>query len=582
LTGSAEQLFAELGPANAWRGGTGDDWEKGPYYLRGLISLAFVLDDDKLKRQAKSWVDAILALQLADGQIGPVTNQDWWPRMLITWSLRDYFEATQDSRVIPALVRYARYMADTLERKPLYDWARARAADQIETMFWLYNHTGEIFLLEVADRLQHQANRWNEFFRTLEAPEGDFRSLHAVNVSQGLKFPAVVYQRTGQNEDRDTFNIGWRNLRGAHGLAFGMWSGTEHLAGHSDNQGVELCSIVEQLLSNATAIKVSADPLIADEQERIAYNLLASAVSREFKQHQYYTLPNSPIARRNTPGTLPFADDHGDDLLLSPHAGFHCCCFNLHMGWPKFVQHTWMATDDNGLAAVAHGPSRVKTIIKGVEVEVESRTEYPFADTLLFVVTAEKPIRFPLLLRVPHWSKAPLISVNGDQVIATAGSFARIDRLWTTGDVITMEVPAELSTVKNSNGAISVWRGPFVFSLAIDEQVELVTRDDGGFHEFELTSASAWNYALRLTKSDLNASLLRSTMPANPWIAESAPMRLQVKARKAIAWALSHEGCLAGETPSHPQTLAEVEEDVTLVPMGSQSLRITSFPWFAL
>jgi hypothetical protein len=581
LTGHAEEVFPELGPANAWRGGTGDDWEKGPYYLRGLIALAFVLDHPRLRTRAGGWVDAILSGQREDGQIGPASNFDWWPRMVITSSLRDYFEATGDGRVAPALLRYARYMAAAIPEHPLQDWARARVADQIDTWFWLYNLTGETFLLDLADKLKDQGNRWNAFFAELAVSEEDFHPLHGVNVSQAMKYPVVGYQRSGLEGDRALFGTAWRNLREAHGLAFGMWSGTERLAGRADHQGVELCSMAEQLLSNAIALKVLADPAVGDEQERIAYNLLAAATGTEFRQYQYYTLPNAPVAKRNRRGALPFADDHGDDLLLSPHSGFHCCCYNLHMAWPKFVQNTWMATGDGGLALVAHGPTSVSTRIAGVNVSITSNTDYPFGDTISLEITAGSPVRFPLLLRIPSWCKRPKVRIGEEILAAEPNTFARIDRVWRTGETVVCDFPSEVSTSFAASGAVSVWRGPLAFSLRIEERAVRVTADAGGFEELELLPVGAWNYALCLygKNAPLRASLRHSTVAANPWNPVTAPLRLEVSARRAPEWTLAYEDNLAETPPESPVLDVGSEEIVTLVPMGCQTLRITAFPW---
>lgn len=344
LTGHAEQVLPDLGPESAWRGGPGEDWEKGPYYLRGLVSLA----DEGLRAQARPWIEWLLDHKREDGQIGPASNPDWWPRMVACWVLRDHHGATGDPRAIEALTRYARYLQANLPSRPLSEWAKARAADQVEVLYWLYNRTGEAFLLELGDRLREQANDWLGFFGSLQPAEGDYHPDHAVNVSQAMEYPAVAFKRSGRPSDLALVATGYRLPREAHGLPFGLWSGTEGLASRSNSQGVETCSIVEQILSNIIAFEALLDVGLADEHERLAYNLLPGATTKEFRQFQDYTLPDLPVAKANPPGSLPFRDDHGDDLLCSPHSGFHCCCYNLHMGWPKFVQGSWMATADGG------------------------------------------------------------------------------------------------------------------------------------------------------------------------------------------------------------------------------------------
>lgn len=60
LTGHAESLYGgsnDLGAGSDWLGGNGDSWERVPYYTKGLVALAYVLDDQDLIDRAQKWID---------------------------------------------------------------------------------------------------------------------------------------------------------------------------------------------------------------------------------------------------------------------------------------------------------------------------------------------------------------------------------------------------------------------------------------------------------------------------------------------------------------------------------------------
>ncbi|NED87447.1 hypothetical protein G3I76_46110, partial [Streptomyces sp. SID11233] len=70
---------------------------------------------------------------------------------------------------------------------------------------------------------------------------------------------------------------------------------------------------------------------------------------------------------------------------------------NYGMGWPWFAQELWLATPDNGLAAVMYAPSEVRAKVgaDATEVTVSTDTAYPFGDTLTFTVRTPRPVAFP-------------------------------------------------------------------------------------------------------------------------------------------------------------------------------------------
>src|SRR5207244_2459493 len=109
---------------------------------------------------------------------------------------------------------------------------------------------------------------------------------------------------------------------------------------------------------------------------------------------------------------------------LEPNFG--CCTANMHQGWPKFAANLWMATPDQGLAAVAYGPSVVHTMVRGqTRVTITEDTIYPFAGDVRLKLDPSTPVSFPLEFRIPAWAAGSHLVVNGkiEARDLTPGSF---------------------------------------------------------------------------------------------------------------------------------------------------------------
>ncbi|HUC85276.1 MAG TPA: beta-L-arabinofuranosidase domain-containing protein, partial [Candidatus Acidoferrales bacterium] len=521
LTGNAERLYADdLGTNSAWLGGSGEAWERGPYYYKGLVALAYTLDDAGLKQKAQKWIDWLLEHQRADGYLGPASNDDWWPRMVATYALRDYYEATGDTRVPPVLDNYFHYMLDHLPQRPLSEWGKARAGDEMDVALWLYNRNGDTNLLSLVRLLREQAYDWTGIFTSnrFMLYGADFQPKHNVNVEQALKLPPVYHQLSAQPDDDQALALGWNHLMREHGLSCGINSGTEFLAGNSSIQGVELCAIVEAMLSLETAVRITGDPVLADRLETISFNALPAALGNNLKALQYYTLPNTVVA---TNGPNGFNQDYANALLPGPYSGYPCCRYNFHMGWPKFVQNSWAATDDGGLALIAYAPTVVTSLVRGVRVQISEDTGYPFAEQVRLHVSADQPVTFPLVLRIPAWCGNATVTVNGRaQAKVTAASFHRLARKWRKGDSVDIQLPMPVQLVSGPSRSLAVTRGPLVYSLKIGEQWNVRTPDPLklGFDEFELQPTTPWNYALELDPAHPSAALTFTNfgVPENP------------------------------------------------------------------
>jgi hypothetical protein len=98
---------------SSWRGGEGEAWERGPYFLDGLVPLAWLLDDEILKKKASSWIETILTGSSDTGWYGPAKNTDRWPLAVANKVLMQYYEATNDSRALEVLKNYFRSSPNT-------------------------------------------------------------------------------------------------------------------------------------------------------------------------------------------------------------------------------------------------------------------------------------------------------------------------------------------------------------------------------------------------------------------------------------------------------------------------------------
>lgn len=211
LTGHLDQVYEPvMGKRNGWLGGDGDVWERGPYWIDGLLPLAYILDDKELIAKVQPWIEWTLKSQKENGFFGPDTDRpnepglqrdnakDWWPRMVVLKVMQQYYMATRDERVITFLTKYFRYQFDELPKTPLGKWTywgEQRGGDNLMVVYWLYNHTGDKFLLDLAELIHRQTFNWTGVFTEIGWLNRPL-SLHCVNLGQGFKEPAIYYQQS--------------------------------------------------------------------------------------------------------------------------------------------------------------------------------------------------------------------------------------------------------------------------------------------------------------------------------------------------------------------------------------------------
>lgn len=588
LTGHVDEFWPDLGNNSGWLGGTGESWERGPYYLDGLVPLAYLTGDARLIAKVQRWMNWTLDHPQPDGWIGPTNAndprhpQDWWPNYVMLKALTQFQEATGDQRVIPLMEKYFAYQANHLAERPLKEWAIFRWQDEVITILWLYNRNHDARLLDLARKVKGQGHDWQAQFADflfkdkVSRPNANLSS-HGVNNGMAMKAAPVWWLITGDPRDRVGLAQMMQKLDQYHGQPAGIFASDEHFGGRDPSQGTELCTVVEAMFSLEVDAAILGDALLGDRLEKIAYNALPATLTADMWAHQYDQQANqvsSSIANRRWTTNGPEANIFG----LEPNFG--CCTANMHQGWPKLISNLWMATPDDGLAAIVYGPSEVTTVVRGgVAVTLTENTDYPFRDAVTITVKAARPAQFPLLLRIPNWSEDARVAVNGQAVTGVkAGEFCRVDREWKSGDRVELRFPMRVRTSIWFNNSIAVERGPLVYSLKIGESWNKI-KQTGPAADWEVYPTTPWNYALAIDKEDPSKSVEVKEHPfgKQPFRPDASPVELIVKARRLPSWQIVDDS--AGPLPVSPVTSRRPEESVTLVPYGAAKLRITAFPY---
>lgn len=609
LTGRLDEFYPQvMGKRNGWLGGDGDVWERGPYWIDGLLPLAYILDDKALKAKVQPWIEWALASQDEEGYFGPKQEypheeglqrnlaRDWWPKMVMLKVLQQYYSATGDKRVIECMTKYFRYQLKTLPSKPLNHWSywgKERGGDNLLMVYWLYNITGDEFLLELGDLIYRQTVDWASIFGLREDDLYRQHSRHTVNLAHGFKTPAVYYQRTGDRSLVEDLHRGEKAIRSTIGYPTGLWGGDESIRFGNPVFGSELCTAVEMLYSLENVLQITGESHWGDYVERVAFNALPTQSDDNYTVRQYYQQLNQvEVSKREREFSTPYA---GSEQLFGLLTGYPCCTSNMHQGWPKFTQNLWYATPDNGLAAMVYAPSSVECEVNGRKVKIVESTNYPFEESVIFEITIAggRSHAFPLRLRLPEWSKGVKLSVNGvAEDVTPEGGVLLLNRKWNSGDKVEITFEAEVVISRWYDRGIAVERGPLLYGLKMEEKwvrkefPEHLHRRFGREY-YEVYSTTPWNWGFvreDVKKENLSKTFIferKGTVSTYPWNVESAPMAIKAKVHEMTNWR-AYNGSVGPINyrmrNGDIDDMSCEESFVELIPYGCTTLRIALFP----
>lgn len=589
-------------------------FEAQAYWADGLCQLACILEDDRLKGIADEFVDGVLAGQNADGYIGPWPDKpysnegDIYTQSLVSLALMSYHSATADSRIIGALHRAFKHIYANC--RPVYDqqgllpvawrggsYGWPSASHIIYPILRVYSKTGDQQLLRLAEMVYDAgqkitAGRRSDIQIQSLLLDGDtLYDMHGVDTTELLRIPAVYYLYSGNQDDLNASITGIEKVNRYHGQVHGCPVSDEQLRQAGAVNNTETCDQSTWSSTKQTMFAITGNVKYADGVEKIVFNAGPGSRRPDGKAIQYFSAPNQVSCTRRS-------GVERERKLFRPDGdpGVLCCVGESNRLYPNYVTGAmWLASADNGLAAICYGPCTVTAEVspKARKVTVREKTNYPFEEKIRFVLESCEPVEFALYLRVPGWCSQASIQVNGRLYSQTPrpGKMVKIERLWSSGDCVELNVPMSVSLSRWNNSSVAVTRGPLVYSLKIKQQWAQVGERFVGFGDWQCSAGSDWNYALCLRlEGDRQKALIARSQPADsyfqvkypevpedscPW--EYPPVELICKGKKVDGWQLL-DADVTPDVPQSPVISNNPVENITLIPYGCAPVRITYFP----
>lgn len=583
LSGHLDLIWPDIRDSR-WIGGDREGWERVPYWLDGLIPLAWLLEDRGLQERAKRYIDGILERQQKDGWICPCALEerdryDVWAAFLICKVLVVYEECSGDSRVEQEVYDALKQLLSHISSKTLFGWGAARWFECMIPLLWLYGRRPEPWMEELAYVLEGCGIDYEKLYARLSFEKPKVRSYwtflnHVVNAAMALKSRAEMSLLTGENPDAFAMDF-YGKLTEKHGMAIGHFTGDECLSGTSPIQGSECCSIVEAMYSYEELLSIGGNPFWGDLLEQTAFNGLAATVSADMWTHQYVQMTNQVECTRVPEGKVPFNSNGGDAHTFGLEPNFGCCTANFNQGWPKFALSSVMRTED-GLAVTAIMPVSVETVVGGRKVRLAVDTQYPFRDIVRIRVLPEEAFVFAVSVRIPGFAREAGVRMGEEVCPAEPGSFFTRKKLWGKDETIEISFGFEPEFVRRPNGLAALRRGPLFYALPIEAEYERIEYERDGvirkypYCDYAITPKSEWGFGF----GEGEARVVYGDFPEMPFDRENPPILLEME-MVPITW--KKEDGICAELPESGVPVGEAGKR-RLYPYGCTTLRMTEMP----
>ena len=473
-------------------------------YMQSAMPYLQYTGSAKLKTAVDRGIASMIASQEKNGYIGNYPDElrcgegwDVWGMKYTMMGFLHYYDATKSTDALEACKRVCDYVIAELGPNGkrgvrLYqtgNWSGYASSSILEPVMWLYRRTQDKKYLDFATYLVKDMTEVEDGPRLLDLAlkgisvadrngHGNKAETHGGYVMKHNRWKSYemmscyqgmldYFEVTGRKELFDAAVATGNdiikeeiNLAGGCACSEAWFHGArkQHLP-YLRLQ--ETCVTTTWMRFCEKLLDLTGDPKWADEIERTFYNAYLGAMKADGSEFAGYT----PLSGNRY---------HGQH-----HCYMHtdCCTANGPRGFLCFLKGFFRTTGD---AAVFnfYASALVKGVIPqtGKKVAFDMYSLYPRSNTARIVSHTENAGVVPLKLRIPKWSEATVVKVNGEeQKGAVPGTYITIEREWKLGDIVEIRFDMPVVAHKLEHN-IAFTRGPVL--LARDSRF-----GDGDFTE---------------------------------------------------------------------------------------------------
>jgi DUF1680 family protein len=217
-------------------------------------------------------------------------------------------------------------------------------------------------------------------------------------------------------------------------------------------QPMETCVTATWMKLCYQLLKLTGDPLWADQLEISLYNSLLGAMCENGNWWAYY----SQLAGERMPSPMQV-----------PVCQSSCCVANGPRGLLITPGWSVMGSGNGPAINLYSAGSWNHKLVNGNVVTLTQETDYPVNKDITILVEPLRAEEFTISLRIPAWSQKTMLTVNGEAINAVAGTYALIHRKWNKGDRIHLELDLRGRIIRAPGNVndMAVMRGPIVLAL---------------------------------------------------------------------------------------------------------------------